>query len=353
MNLTFLALIATTVSPSTGVPFGGNEPRENEWARFDADLERFVDQSAGAADGSMPVHGLLKAVWSHLPNSDPTGEDNSGLAIDRAQVGIGGQISRDTGFRLEIEGAGGTAVVLDAYGTWESCKYATFTFGQFRSPTVWESQLGDSDLLFILRTDTGELFYTRTRGAMVSGSLERFHWAAAVQNGLDGLEQDVAVSARASLDLLGGGVGLSQGTYDGGRDARLSVGAGYFDEQTEGNGKSGDVVVADAQFQLDRFAVDGMVGKYQDFAQAPFDVRSDSVPWNLAASFMVLEEKLEAAARFQDTDNVRHEKDLTLGVNYFLDGHAIKVQVNASYIFSDLDAIDDTVRFGVGATVRI
>ncbi len=358
MNSILLAFAASTAAHPAPASHLGNEPTApaasaDAWKSFDADLERFVASAQEGTDERVAVHGLFKATWAHLPNTTVTGDDTSGFAVDRAQLGIGGQLSEEVGYSLELEGAGGTAVVLDAFGTWKSCEYATLTFGQFRSPAVWESQLHDSELLFILRTDTGELFYTRNRGAMLSGSLDRFHWAAALQNGLDGLQEDNSYSLRAGFDVLGGGVGRRQGAYDTGRHTRLSVGAGYYDEQTEGGGSDGDVVVADAQFQLGRFAADGMIGRYRDFANPFFSDRSDSVPFNLSASFMVVEEQIEAAARFQDTDNVRHEKDFTLGVNYYLGGHGLKLQANASYIFSDLDSLDDTVRLGLGANLRI
>lgn len=373
MNTTLFALFAASVPSglvpsslaSTGSVPGGTDPlaaatapakeapASDAWSGFDAELERFVQDTDQGAPKRVEIHGLFKALWSHLPNSDVTGEDRAGVSLDRVQLGMSGELTDRAGYVLTLEGAGGGEVVLDAYGTWKACQFANVTFGQFRSPTVWESQLDDGELLFILRTDTGELFYTRDRGAMVSGSLEQLHWAAAVQNGLDSLEDRSSYSARVGLDVLGGGVGLRQGAYDTGRHTRLSVGAGYYDEQSQGDGKDGDVLVADAQFQWGRFAADAMFGKYQEFSNPFFVDRSDSKPFNVSASYMLVEELVETAVRYQDTDNVRQEKDFTFGINYYLAGHGLKLQLNASYIFSDLDSLDDTVRIGLGANLRI
>jgi hypothetical protein len=134
-----------------------------------------------------------------------------------------------------------------------------------------------------------------------------------------------------------------------------------YDDESQGSGNDGDVYAADAQLQMGRFAADATVAKYQKFTSTVlgFDTRSDSLPWSVCASFMLIENKLEVAARYQVINNRNavgtpvDAKDITTGINYYLDGHAVKIQVNAAYEFSNDPNIDDTIRFGVGASVRI
>ncbi len=323
----------------------------DEWSSLDRDLEALVKGQDSAWTGAPNVHGLVRSSAILLPNTN-SHQDDKGFKLLNAQLSIDGEVSEKIRYVTELEAAGGTAVLLDAYGSWDSCRYVRVTVGQFRSPLLWESQLADSDLLFILRTDSGQLFYKRDKGAILSGSLGALHWAASMQSGLDGLADRPLISARVGFDALGGGTGLRQGAYGSGDETKLSIGAGYFDDQSQGSGKDGDVFAADAQLKLGRFAADAMVAKFQEFTNSNFVDRSDSLPWNTSASFMVAE-KVEVAARYQVVDNINHEKDVTAAVNYYVNGHAMKFQLNASYIFSDDNLIDDTVRFGLAASVKI
>ena len=328
----------------------------DRWAAMDRELESLVLGTAAQDPEPPELHGLLRTNWAHSPNT-LTGasgaEDYRGFALDNAQVILEGRVGDKIGYRLQLEGASGTAGMIDAYGTWQSCEYVRITMGRFRSPLMWESQMDEGDLLFILRTDAGELFSVRNEGVMFSGTQGQVQWAASLQNGFDGLQEKSAITARASLDAIGGGAGLYQGAYGAGSRTKLSVGAGYFDEQSEGSRKDGDVVTLDSQLRMGPFAAEAMVAKFQDFTNANFISRSDSQPWNVSASFMLIQDRVEAAARYQDTDNIRRERDVTAGFNYYLDGHAMKFQLNASYIFSNSALLDDTIRLGLGATVRI
>ncbi len=342
-----VAVTGLFAAPATAL--GGDD-----WSSLDRDLEALVTGQDSAWSGAPNVHGLIRPAAILLPNT-VSHQDDRGFKLLNAQLSVDGEVSEEVRYVVELEAAESTAVLLDAYGSWDSCKYVRVTMGQFRSPLLWESQLADSDLLFVLRTDTGELFYTRDKGAMLSGSLGAMNWAAAVQSGLDGMEERPLISARVGFDALGGGSGLHQGAYGSGDETKLSIGAGYFDDQSQGDGKDGDVYSADAQLKLGRFAADAMVAKFQDFTTTTlgFDSRSDSLPWNVSASYMLAAEKVEAAARYQVIDNINSEKDVTAGVNYYVNGHAMKFQLNASYIFSDDNLIDDTVRFGLAASVKI
>jgi hypothetical protein len=326
----------------------------DDWAKLDRDIEA-LSLSAAQPGGGPTVRGLLRTAYVHLPNTYPGGtQDISATSILNAQVLLEGQVDERYGYRLELEAGGGTAELLDGYGTFQANEHLRLTMGQFRSPIVWESQLDDNDLLFLLRTDVGQLFYTRDDGAMASGALDKIRWAAAIQNGNDNVADDQAYSARLAFDALGGGVGAVQGAYGGGEETQLSVGAGYYNDQSIGSGNDGTVWTGDSQLRVGRLYAGGMISKFGDGSTGfVFTNRTDSTPWALAASWMLVENRWELAARYQDTDNVLNETDLTLGVNYYVAGNNAKWQVNLDQITSDDPDIDNTWRFGLGLTVSI
>lgn len=325
---------------------------DEEWAGLDADLESLAQELAQPSANGPRLEGLLRARYAHLPNALTGSQDISGFSLDRTQVALEGMVDSRYGYRVQLEAAGGTAVLLDAMGTWNVNEYLRMTMGRFRSPLLWESQLDDGSILFLTRTDSGELFYGRSEGAMLEGRTELFHWAFALQNGVDSVADEYAMTARIDANVLGGGVGLNQGAYGAGDDTRLSVGAGYFDDAGAGSGNDATVLAFDAQFQMGRFAADAMVANFGDDNNVIFVNRADSSPWSAAASFMVLEE-LEAAVRYQEVDNLLDESDITFGVNYYAAGHDAKWQATAVRISSDDPDLDDTWRFGLGISVRI
>ena len=341
------ALAATLTQPASA---RGDE----EWAKLDREIEALASSATQANSNGPTLGGLVRAAFVYLPNQPPpTSQDLTGVTQLYTQVRLEGQVDERYGYKLQLEAKGGTAQLQDAYGTWQSNEYLRVTMGRFRSPLSWESQLEDSDTLFLVRTDMGQLFYQRDDGAMLSGSLEMFRWNVCTQNGQDSVAENQAVTVRAGLDLLDGGVGLHQGAYGAGEETRLSVGAGYYNDPSVGSGNDGTIFTGDAQFQLGRFYADAMVTDFGDGTSGVFQNRSDSTPWALAASWMLVENRWELALRYQDTDNILNESDTTAGVNYYVLGHDVKWQVNLDRIQSDDPKIDDTWRFGLGLNINV
>jgi len=343
---TAAALSAALVSPAFA---RGDE----NWANLDRELEALASSAAQANPDGPKLSGLVRARYAYLPEILPGAEDYSGFEIDRAQVVLEGQASESYSYRIQYEGAGSTAQLLDAFGAWQANEYLRVTMGRFRAPLAWESQLDDSDLLFLTRTDLGELFYQRDDGAMLSAKFDIVNVSVSMQNGLDSAGEEQAFCARAGVDVLGGGVGLHQGAYGAGEQTRLSAGAGYYNDQSIGNGNDGTITTADAQLQLSRFYAEAMVTKFGDGFNGVFTNRSDSTPYTLSASWMLVENRWEVALRYQDTDNVFQESDTSLGVNYYVAGHDVKWQAVVAEIQSDDPNIDQTWRFGVGLNVNL
>jgi hypothetical protein len=316
------------------------------------------------------VTGLLRTFYA-FAEDEPVlaGETLSGFFLDRAQFAIEGQVE-DYAFRFQLEGAGGSLVPLDMYGTWLVNEQLRVTMGNMRSPFMWESLLDDSDLLYLQRTDSGELFYSRQPGAMINGNISFVRWMAACQNGFDSVGDRQAYTGRLTLDVLGGGVGWKQGAYGGDDEMHLSVSGALFDDN--GVPKDGEVWTADAQFEIGAFAADAQWIDYPDDGLPDIGPPPTSIFPNhenaqsiaASVSWVFVPDKYEVGVRYEATGNqltdpitsISHDdKDRawTLGVNRYIAGHDVKWLFNVVHVDSGDPAKDNTLRFGLGLNIRI
>lgn len=343
----FLCALSSTAFANAAFAARGGD----EWSGLDREIEALSASSLQDADSGVHVGGLVRAAWLDAPNLLPGQKDLEGFRLLNTQLELAGQVSDHAGVRLEIEAAGGTAQVLDAYGTWRFNDLLRCTVGHFRAPLLWESQLRDSDLLFLLRTDAGELFYTRDTGAMLDGDWERLHWAVSLQNGLDSNAGRQAVCARVGVDVIGQNAGLHQGAYGVEDSQSLSVAGAFYNDS--GVDKDGSTYSSDAQLKLGRFAADGSITIYGDGTNGIFATRDQAQSWSATVSYMAIPDLVEVAARYQDIDNDKNARDITFGVNYYMVGHLAKLQLNITRVWSEDPTVDETTRSGFGMTLGV
>jgi hypothetical protein len=352
-----LALHAASSAPATSslAPETSDSRDSRAWESLDRDLELLA---AGVqAPSGFRVDGLVRAFFIHADDSTIFAPPNdvSGFLLDHVQVAFEGAAG-DYGVRIQIEAAppAGTGPsvlnLLDAYASWNITPHVQTLFGNFRIPVLWEALLDDENTLFLVRTDVGTLAYARQLGAQVRGAYEKLHWAVALQNGADGPADENAISGRLGLDILGDGVGMRQGAYGAPVESRLTASVGFFDDSSAPD--DGQVLAFDTQFTRGRFAADAHL---VDFGDDPafWGPRTDSQPFAVTASYMISPDAWEAAARWQDLDNVDDDQDLTLGINRYIAGHNVKWQLNFIDISSDVSAKDGEQRIGLGLTVKV
>jgi len=171
----------------------------------------------------------------------------------------------------------------------------------------------------------------------------------ATQNGADSIGDDMAISGRVGLDILGDGEDMEQGAYGGTRQHQLSVNLAAIDDASAPS--AGDVVAADAQWSYDRFAADAHVVTFGDDSSF-FGPRSDSTAYQVTASFMIVPQKYELAAQFQETDNIDGDSAFTVGVNRYVSGHDVKWLVNFASAQSD-DKNKEFDAFLIGLNIRV
>ena len=158
---------------------------------------------------------------------------------------------------------------------------------------------------------------------------------------------------------IGNGVTMSEGAMKGGEEFDATIGVGYFDEQDDGvdailliNGAftvgpiSGGVELADGGDDT-VFSTETDGGDEVSADGGTFNVLLDdgTNPWAVQVGYL-LADNLELGFRYEDRDNDADETRSTFGLNWYLNGHNAKWQIN----YIDDDALPDQV-IAIGLTV--
>lgn len=325
--------------------------------QLDRELDALAKNVPSQSGPETHVGAYLKTSFDYDSETD-----TRFFNIDRARVNFDATIDKYSA-RVQVEAAAGSAQILNAYGAWQCNDYLRTTFGRFQTPLYWNTLLEPNRDLFILRTDSGEFWIggapgqlSENMGVMLDGAVSKLHWTAAVQNGVDSTADQMAFTGRLRFDVLGAGVGMTEGAYGAPEEAAFSVGAGYFNDQGARDNTNtrvdGDVWAFDAQFTQGLFAANGeylMYPKNADNLINPASLLNDANPWAVTASYMIVANKYEIAARYHDADDASNSRDITLGVNRYIVGHDVKVQLNVAQVTKDNHS--DITRIGVALTV--
>ncbi len=371
--LSALALAAAGGFASAGT---GSE----EWLTLDREIESLASKLTPQDNGNgIVVGGFIRSSYANSgdavfqpPSSGVTGQDLGGFLINNARLDAtatvgdlvvfmsfeGGASPTTSGgvvTSLLAFGTGGgfgllrgvesasSLTTLDAFAAWNVSEMFTIEMGQFRSPFLASAQRDEDEMLFMQRTIGGEIWDFRDQGVMASGNYDMLDFALAIQNGLDAAGDDLSWSAFVQVDLMGGEPPMTEGAYGMDQGSQFDISGGYYADD--------DTLVSDvaafnigADFRHGPFYAGAELVDYDDFI--------DQTMWSAQASFMLVPEQFEAAARFEDVDDTDSTEVLTLGVNYYMQGHAAKWQFNYIDISSDTTANEgDAFVLGLTASV--
>lgn len=334
------------------------------WSSLDAELAS-LSASLQAPQSGIVLDGYLRTFAAQVSDAPAfagqPNDDVMGVVLDRARLGMNGS-SGEYSFRIELEAAGGDARILDAYGAWQCNEHLRTTMGRFQTPLYWNGLVDPRYQLFVLRTVSDEFWIGGDParlddeiGLMLDGAMGRLKWWLAAQNGADGIGDELAFTGRLRFDVLGQGVGMTEGSYGAPDDAALSVGVGWHDDggalDGGGNSADGDVLAADAQYANGAWALNA---EFLDYSAGSVNVFAtpDSQPWAVAISYMIQPNTWEVAARYQDVDTSSNLTDITLGVNYYANGHNAKWQFNVINLSSDASS-EETTALALALTVGV
>jgi hypothetical protein len=329
----------------------------NNWSTTDRDLASLSSSLTQNASG-VSVSGFLRS--SYVSSSDLG--DIGGFSIDDAQIWVNGTVgdfsvtvqteASDSDNEIDQQGVIGNLNVLDAYAAWNATEMLKIQMGQFRPAFLGSSALNENSLLFINRSSLGAAYSFRDEGVQASGSFGMVNVAVYAQNGGDGVNDELAFGFRASATIMGT-ASANEGALGASGDPSLTVGVGYL---TNDGATADDVSLGiDAAFTMGAL---GFSAEIVDL-DAGADVRipngalvTDATPFNVTGSFVVMPDQLEAAIRYEDFDDADNTNAITVGANWYLQGHAAKWQFNYVTTSSDLAATEFD-SFQVGLTVSM
>jgi len=307
---------------------------------------------------------VLRTAYYASDDIQPvSGADMGGFLVDLARLQVDGQV-HGWRYSLEYEAASGVPTLLQAFVSHQVNEHVNATVGQFRLPFLWSSVTDIDRLLFLPRTTPGALsnpLDAGDQGIMADGAFDRFHWYLGLTNSVDGVGDDLALTARVDFHALGEGGRMIEGAWDAPEETYLTIGVGT--QQVEDSDTDGDAFGADVLFVKDRFSAHAEFVHNRDTPQVPqVGTRADSDNLGVTLSYL-FHPQWEAAIRYEALGN----RDLAappippsgddidtrtvyIGLNHYLQGHDAKFQIN----FADGQADppgSDTQIFSIGFTV--
>jgi hypothetical protein len=360
MNKFVLSALALTTASGLAAAGTGSE----EWLTLDRELDSFASTLAPQEESGLTVHGFVRSSYVNS-GDDPlgTGTDLGGFNMDNVRLSVEGTVGDFTVF-VSAEGSGsvvpttGTTVlpfvvgsgssfgVLDAYAAWNINEMLRLSMGQFLVPVLGNGLIGENHMLFLNHTVNGAIFNSRDTGLMLNGQYDMFGFWVSIINGSDSVADELAYAARFEFYAMGGGVGSTvEGAYGSEQGNRLTLGAGYYND----DGATADNIAfaVDANFVSGPLSAAAEIVDYDEGGFIP-----DSTPFSAQVGFMFVPEQWEAALRYQDLDTDTETSIITVGINYYMSGHDMKWQLNYESVSDDVSA-DEFDWFGLGLTASV
>jgi len=334
-----------------------------------------VTVQAAGGEASLTLGGLLQVQFEDGDRGDSrfpaTGEDR--FYLRRARLNATGSFAEDFDFRLEFDLAGTLgstnglrAQMTDGYVNWNHYAYANVRAGQFKTPFGFEQLYPDPRLLTIERTLANDrLTLSRQLGAQLWGDLLDKHVSYAVGvfngNGVNNSANDNGKflwAARLAAtpwkgNLFGGPAsGAIGGNYFESEDTALSLPDLSLDSTPSTPDKDGLFTGKrhgygfDSQLETGPFS---LWVEYLDNHLEPADAKPfaefDADGWYVQAGVYLVPKKLQAVAKYETFDPSRRLSNddtstVTLGLNYFLHGNNLKLQLD--YLRTELPGNADT-----------
>lgn len=293
--------------------------------------------------------GLGSAHMTRWPASDVTQNrvalDNVRLALDAGVGPLGVYVSvegsTDGGRQFLVhDGEAGELEVYDAFVSLRPVPRVEVRVGRFRAPVSFSTLLDENELLFLDRTGIGQQWFERDDGIAVHARGARLEGWLAVQDGADGGGDELAFTARGVLRLFGEGEALRrEGAFDADLGETVYLGLAWYEDRSLADSR---VLVAEAAYSFEAFSLAGeALVPEEGFA-------SGGEFWNLTASAMLVPERWEVAARFEDFRDRAGARVWQAGVVRYLRGADTKLQLGLSRLehpdsHLDLTSLDLTL----------
>jgi hypothetical protein len=359
MNKFVLSALALTTTGGLAAAGTGSE----EWLTLDREIESLAATQADQGEPGVTVSGFIRSSYVNSGDIPVGAGDLGGFNMDNVRLSVEGSVgdfsvfvSTDgsssvvspTGSTVLpfVTGSGGSFAVLDAYAAWNINEMLRLTMGQFLVPVLGNGLINENHLLFLNHTVSGAIFNSRDVGLMLGGQYDMFGFWVSIINGGDAVGDELAYALRAEFYAMGGGIGSTvEGAYGSSQGNRLTVGAGYYND----DGATPDNIAfgIDAAFVSGPLSAAAEIVDYDTGGFIP-----DSTPFSAQVGFMFVPDQWEAAIRYQSLDTATDTTILTLGINYYMSGHDAKWQLNYEDVSDDVGT-SEFDWFGIGLTASV
>lgn len=327
-----------------------------DWLELDREIAGLGALSAqgGAA---VELHGRLRtsAVTADEVFGGAT-DDVSGFDIREARIELEGTVG-DYDFVVSTSSTGGALSLTDAYVATDLTGSVGLAVGRFKQPFLYTGRLETKHLLFLDRTQNGEQTSVRDVGALVRGDFDAFHWILSAQNGVNGPFADSLYLAHARYDVLGNPFDQYEGAFGAEEGIHLGIGGSVAVDGGLENGTKvgGEIELTQGPFYVHADAV-AYDEEYDDpnlplepdlFLGTPL---SDTNPYSVTLAYLLGNEEVELALRYESFDDDEDTSRFMVGVNWYTQGlgHEAKWQLGYTEVSSDLDALEgDRIELGL------
>lgn len=300
-------------------------------------------------DGSfaLNVAGMIEFRYLYS-NQDmsPTDDDRGGFDLARTRFGFIGHVVDPTWKYVIWTGHNdsGGALLLDTYVTKTLGDGWSVTAGQFKVPLWREWLVSEKSQQVIERSLLNALSGSYTQGVMVDYRGDRVHLTGSFNDGLAGLNQtwstedtDYAFTGRG--ELLVDGQWSDYADWLSTRDDKPVLvigGAAHYQQSEQGTATNSTEITrwtADVNWGLSGGNVfAAVIGDHEETGATDFDRLGV-----LVQAGVFVTEKLEVYGRYEwlDLDQVTDGQDelsvITVGGNYYVSGHRLKLSADVGY----------------------
>ena len=310
---------------------------DNGWVSLDQEINN-LNASLSAQNATGPkLGGYVRVRYDNSGDivvADPLGSgdhDLSGFSMQNVRVEISGDAGSDYSYKVSFDLSSGTADLKDAYAKFKIGDSVTGMFGRFKANFLRSSTVADNKTVLLDRTilGSGPEWNSRDEGVQLGFNYDTINVTVSGQNGTDLNGKEYELCAKASINLMGGGVGKVEGAYGAGDATALTLGISYLDDA---NLPSGTAIGFEAELTSGPFSIAGETVSMDTDNHIDLDIDRDATadivitdgqPWDVTGSYL-FSDMWEGVVRYEDFDDVDNSNLTTFGVNYFVSGHDIK-----------------------------
>lgn len=365
MNKFVCTALAATLASTTGLA------AETDWPELDRELEALNSTLSTQGSGGPQLSGWVITSLDFSGDVMPNGVDDlGGINLRSVRLNVSGETA-DYGYKVSTDLAGGTAVLLDAYGTLNFTENFSMRMGNYKTPFLASQMRARNRELLLQRTfisggtfgdgavmDPFAIGSARDAGLMFFGNFaETIGWWISAQNGADGTANNFDLTARLAWDALGEGAGQSvDGAYNAGDGTNMTIAVAYSEDSSETDATGTPLAsMGDDVEQL---------GGEVYFTSGPFYIGGeivsrgtnvgDNTPFDITASYL-FNEDWEVIGRYEGHDDTpitlggapdMADNTIAVGVNKYVSGHDVKWQFQ--YANSSFQTADDIGVFSLG-----